>query len=388
MIPLSYSLRSLLRRPLTVIVTLVGLTVVVAVFAAMLMLSSGVRETLAKSGSPDNFLVLRDGATSEAVSGVSRDQVRLFSALPELAKSPSGAPLVDPELALIGGFDRVDGTGRANVAIRGVGPLAMQIRPTVKVVEGRAPSQGTSEVMIGKGIVGRYTGFELGNKVNFARRDWQIVGVFTADGAAFESEVWGDVDQLADAFQRISAYSDIVGRTVDGSVKALAARLAGDPQLSTMMAEREDSFFDSQSSSLRTLINVLGWVVAIFFAIAAALGAMITMYAQVASRIREVGTLRAIGFKRRTVLWVFLRETILLSLAGGLIGTGIAALTSLVTFSLTNGDTFTDITFKFHFAPSVGVTALIFAFLMGVIGGFLPAVRAARLAIVSATRGT
>jgi putative ABC transport system permease protein len=388
MIPFSYSVRSLIRRPLTVVVTLTGLAAVVLVFTAVLMLSSGIKETLASSGSPDNFIVLRDGATSEAVSGISRDQVRLFSAESELAKAPNGQPLIDAELALIGGFDRVGGAGRANVAIRGVGPLALQIRPTVKVIEGKVPGAGTSEIMIGKGIVGRYEGFHLGDHLTFARRDWNVVGIFSAEGASFESEIWGDVDQLSDAFSRVSAYSEIVGRTAQADqLTALGARLASDPQLSTVTVQREDKFFDTQSASTRTFVTVLGMFVAIIFAVAAALGAAITMYAQVASRVREVGTLRAIGFKRRVVLGVFLRESVLLSLTGGAIGLAVASLGSLVTFSLTNNNTFTDITFHFKFGPNIVVAAAIFALVLGVLGGFLPALRASRLSIVSATRG-
>ena len=315
-------------------------------------------------------------------------QLRLFSAEPELAKAPDGRPLIDAELALIGGFDRRDGTGRANVAIRGVGPFALQVRPTVVVTQGRAPTAGTSEIMIGKGIVGRYEGCQLGEHMNFARRDWQVVGIFSAAGASFESEIWGDADQLADAFSRISAYSDIVGRTAQpGQLASLSAKLASDPQLSTMTAEREDKFFDSQSASTRNFVTVLGLFVAIIFAVAAALGAAITMYAQVASRVREVGTLRAIGFKRRSVLWVFLRESVVLSLSGGLIGLGIASLGSLVTFSLTNNNTFTDITFHFKFGPNIVIASAVFALAMGLLGGFLPALRASRLSIVAATRG-
>ncbi len=388
MIPLSYSVRSLLRRPLTVMVTLSGLSAVVLVFAAVLMLSAGVRQTLASSGSPDNFLVLRDGATGENNSILSRDQVRLFSAAPELARAANGQPLIDAELFTIACFDRADGTGRANVAVRGVGPLVLQLRPTVKVTQGRVPTAGTSEVMIGRGLVGRYPGAQLGDHLAFARRDWRIVGVFSAGGAAFESEIWGDVDQISDAFQRNGLFTDIVGRTAErGAFARLGARLAGDPQLSTLKAQREDVFFDSQSESTRRFVSVLGLFVACIFGVAAALGAAITMYAQVAGRVREVGTLRALGFKRRAVLGVFLRESVLLSLVGGAIGLAGASLCSLVTFSLTNNNTFTDVTFHFSFSAGVAVASFGFALSMGLLGGLSPAWRASRLSIVSATRG-
>jgi ABC-type antimicrobial peptide transport system permease subunit len=389
MIPLSYSVRSLARRPLTVIVTLVGLTLVVLVFAAVLMLSNGVRDTLSRNGSPDNFLAVRDGATSEATSLVSLDQVRLFSAEPELVRGADGQPLADAELVVIGSFPRPNTTGDANVLVRGVGPRALAVRPTVKVVEGRAPHPETSEIMIGKGVVGRYAGFQLGSKLNFAKRDWDIVGVFEADGSALESEIWGDVDQVSDAFSRRSAYSEIVGRLQDRAtgIALLQGKVASDPQLSTLKIWREDAFYDTQSEKLRNLITGLGLFVAIIFSIAAALGAAITMYAQVAGRVREVGTLRAIGFRRRSVLGVFLREAVLLSLAGAVLGIALASLFSLTSFSASNQDSFTDVTFHFRFGLGIAIKSLIFAILMGLLGGFSPAWRASRLSIVSATRG-
>jgi ABC-type antimicrobial peptide transport system permease subunit len=389
MIPLSYSVRSLSRRPFTVIVTLLGLTLVVLVFAAVLMLSHGVRETLAKNGSPDNFVTLRDGATSEATSIVSIDQVRLFSAEPELVRGTGGQALVDAELVVIGAFERPDAVGTANVLVRGVGPQALAVRPSVHVAQGRAPHPETSEVMIGKSLVGHYAGFQLGSKLSFAKRDWEIVGVFDADGAAFESEIWGDVDQISDAFSRHGAYSEIVGRAQDRNtgVALLQGKVASDPQLSTLKVWREDAFFDTQSASLRNLILGLGLFVAVIFSAAAALGAAITMYAQVAGRVREVGTLRAIGFRRRSVLMVFLREAVLLSLVGGVLGTALASLFSLASFSASNQNSFTDVTFHFRFGPDIAIKALLFALVMGLLGGFSPAWRASRLSIVSATRG-
>jgi putative ABC transport system permease protein len=270
MIPLSYSVRSLSRRPVTVIVTLVGLTLVVLVFAAVLMLSSGVRETLAKNGSPDNFLAVRDGATSEATSLVSIDQVRLFSAEPELVRGAGGQALVDAELVVIGSFPRPNSTGDANVLVRGVGSQALAVRQTVKVTQGRAPHPETSEIMMGKGLVGRYAGFELGSKLSFAKRDWEIVGVFESDGSALESELWGDLDQISDAFSRRGSYSEIVGRLQDRSsgIALLQGKVASDPQLSTLKIWREDAFYETQSASLSKLINGLGLFVAVIFSAA------------------------------------------------------------------------------------------------------------------------
>jgi ABC-type lipoprotein release transport system permease subunit len=387
MIPYLYSLRSLARRPLTATVTVIGLSLVVFVFAAVLMLSRGVHETLARNGSPDNALILRDGATSEATSILSRDQVRLLSAEPEFAVAKDGSPLLDAEVVVIGSAQRVDGAGTANVGLRGIGDKALAVRDSVHLVRGRAPQPGTLEVMIGAGIEGRYVGSRIGESLAFSRRQWPVVGVFEAGGSGFESEVWGDCQQLLDAYSR-PVFSEVVARVRDRTALAtLVGKIAADPALSTTKVWREDDFFDAQSETLRRFVTMLGTFVAIIFAIAAALGAAITMYAQVAGRIREVGTLRAIGFGRRTVLAVFLREAVLLSVFSGIIGTLAASALSLVTFSTMNMQSFTLVTFHFSFGPGVAVAALVFSMVMGVAGGFSPALGAARLTIVNAVRG-
>lgn len=387
MIPLAYSVRSLMRRPLTATVTVIGLSLVVFVFAAVLMLSRGVRETLAKNGSPKNALILREGATSEGVGLLTRDQFRLLAALPEVATGQDGQPLIAAELVVVGELPRVDGTGSANAAMRGITTASLAIRPSVKILRGRAPRPGTLEVMVGAADEGRYIGSRLGESLSFARRQWPVVGVFEAGRGAFESEIWGDAQQLMDAFDR-PAFSDAVLRLRDSkALGSLAGRLAADPELSTLKPWREDRFFDSQSETLRRFVVMLGAFVAVIFALAAALGAAITMYAQVAGRLREVGTLRAIGFGRRTVLAVFLREALLLSLVGGLLGMTAASLLALVSFSTVNQQTFTLITFHFSFDLGIALGALAFSLAMGLIGGFAPAVSAARLSIVTSIRG-
>lgn len=387
MIPLSYSIRSLLRRPLTATVTIAGLSLVVFVFVAVLMLSRGVQETLASSGSPGNALILRDGASSEATSGLSRDQVRLLAAQPEIAVSSSGRPLIAGELVLIGGLPRSDGAGNANVSLRGISESSLEVRNTIKIVTGRAPKRGTQEVMLGKSLEGRYVGARPGESIKLARREWQVVGVFEAGGSAFESEVWGDAQVLMGAFNR-DGFSDAVLRLKDAaSLDTLKAKLAADPQLSSTKVWREDRFFESQSENMRRFFTVLGTFVAVIFAIAAALGAAVTMNAQVAERIREVGALRAIGFSRTTVLGVFLREAILLSVVGAAVGTVLASLLSMVKFTTMNWQSFTEVTFRFGFGPDVVVAAFIFSLVMGTVGGFSPALGAARRPIVASLRG-
>ena len=387
MIPVSYSVRSLLRRPLTAAVTIAGLALVVFVFAAVGMLERGVRETLASNGSPNNAMVLRDGAASETVSLLTRAQVRLLSASPELVMDSDGQPLLAGEVVVIANLRQVVGQAGANVGIRGLSPKSLVIRDAVRVIAGRLPNPGTSEVMVGRSAAGRYVGSALGQSISVARRDWPVVGIFAARGSGFESEIWGDALQIMDAFNR-TVYSSAVLRLRDPAALATLTRLlASDTQLSTAKIWREDRFYDAQSESLRRFINLLGSFVAVIFALAAALGAAVTMNAQVAGRIREVGTLRAIGFGRATVLGVFLRESLTLSAVSGLLGLLAASLLSRVGFSTLNQQSFTLITFHFSFSFEVAVAAFSFSLAMGLIGGFLPAWTASRLPIVTAIRG-
>jgi len=389
MIPISYSIRSLARRPLTSVMTIGGLSLVVFVFAAMLMLSRGVHDAMAKNGSPKNAMILRDGATSEAMSSVSRDQFRLLQASPEIAADAQGAPLLAGEVVVIGNLPRsgadADEHG-ANVGVRGIMPASLAIRDTVRVVKGRLPRPGTLEVMVGSAVEGRYKGSRLGESLSFARREWPVVGVFSAAGSAFESEIWGDQQTLADAYNR-QGFTDVVLRLKDpGALPALSARLAADPSLSTLKPWREDLFFDAQSETLRQFIVGLGAFVTVIFALAAGFGATVTMYSQVANRLREIGTLRAIGYRRFPVLSVFLREAILLSVLSGVIGMAAASLLSLASFSTLNNQSFTQISFHFHFGPDVALSAVIFSLAMGLLGGFVPALSAARQGIVNAVR--
>ena len=389
MIPMSYSVRSLARRPLTSMMTIGGLSLVVFVFAAMLMLSRGVHDAMAKNGSPDNGMILRDGATSEAVSSVSRDQLRLLQASPEIAADAQGNPLIAGEVMVISNLPRIDAapnTPGANVGVRGVAPASLQIRNSIKVVKGRLPRPGTLEVMVGASVEGRYPGSRVDETLSFARRQWPVVGVFTAGGSAFESEIWGDEQSVADAYNR-QAFTDVLFRLKGkDALSALASRMAADPSLSTLKAWREDEFFDVQSETLRSFIVGLGAFVTVIFAIAAGFGATVTMYSQVSNRLREIGTLRAIGYRRFTVLRVFLREAILLSVLSGVIGTAAASLLSLASFSALNTQSFTQITFHFHFNADVALSALRFSIAMGLLGGFVPALSAARQLIVNAVR--
>jgi ABC-type antimicrobial peptide transport system permease subunit len=388
LIPFSYNVRSILRRRFTAAATAAGLGLVVFVFAAVLMLARGVEDTLKSAGSPQNAIILRKGSTSELTSIMPREAAKVFMAEPSIAAGPGGKPIASPEVFVIFQLTRKGDSGPANVAFRGLTPDGWTLlrAESTKVVEGRLPQWGTSEVMIGRGVRGRYNGADLGQQINIARRLWTVVGVFDAGGSALESEIWTDADQLMDAARR-TGFSTLTARLrSQGELGQLQAVADADRRYN-LEAKREDLFYEEASGALSRFISALGTVVAIFFAFGATLGAMITMYAQVSSRVREVGTLRALGFRRTAVLFSFLVESTLLALLGAVIGAAGASLLSNVSFSTINFASFTEIKFRFQFSADVGVRAAVFALFMGLLGGLLPALRAARLQIAEATKG-
>ena len=387
MIPLAYNVRSILRRRFSAFATAAGLGLVVFVFAAVLMLARGVQETLKSTGSRDNAIVLRKGSTSELTSFLPRDAAKTFAADPTVAIE-GGRPVASPELFVIFQLQRADGNGTANVGFRGVTKDGWELlrSKSIKVVEGRLPQWATSEVMLGRSTVGRYKGARVGDSISIARRQWLVVGIFDAGGSGFDSEVWADADQIADAARR-TGYSIVTVKLKDPSeFDGLRATVDADPRWN-LEAKREDLFYEEAAGPMATFIQVLGTVIAVFFAFGATLGAMITMYAQVATRVREVGTLRALGFRRRSVLGSFLVESLILALLGSVAGCILASLLGAATFTTTNFGSFTEIKFRFHFAPEIALKATVFAVLMGLFGGLLPAARAAGLQIAEATKG-
>jgi len=386
-IPLAYNVRSILRRRFSAFATVGGLGLVVFVFAAVLMLARGVRETLKSTGSRENAIILRKGSTSELTSFLPRDAAKTFAADSTVAIE-GGRQVASPELFVIFQLQRADGNGTANVGFRGITKDGWELlrSKSIKVVEGRLPQWATSEVMLGRSTVGRYKGARVGDSISIARRQWLVVGIFEAGGSGFDSEVWADADQIADAARR-TGYSIVTVKLKNPSeFDGLRATVDGDPRWN-LEAKREDLFYEEAAGPMATFIQVLGTVIAVFFAFGATLGAMITMYAQVATRVREVGTLRALGFRRRSVLGSFLVESLILALLGSVAGCILASLLGVATFTTTNFGSFTEIKFRFHFAPEIALKATIFAVLMGLFGGLLPAARAAGLQIAEAVKG-
>ena len=384
-IPLSYSFRNMWTRRLTTTLTILGVALVVFVFVASLMLADGLHKTLVATGSDENVIAIRRSSQNEVQSGVDREQANILRAVPEVETKPDGTPVVTNDMVVLIVLPKRVNNAPSNVIIRGVSLLALEIRPQVKLVEGRSWQTGTQEVIIGKSIQQRFQGCDVGGTMRFGSTDWTIVGVFDAGNTGFDSEVWGDGDIVAPAFRR-GGFSSVTMRLRRGAdFEALKARLDGDPRL-TLDFKREKVYYADQARTLSLFINILGTMVSVVFSLGAMIGAMITMYAAVSNRTTEVGTLRALGFRRRSVLGAFLLEAILLSFFGGVIGVAASSLLQLVRVSTTNFDTFSELAFHFNISPGIILSGLIFAVAMGIAGGFLPAVRASRLKIVDALR--
>jgi len=384
-IPISYVARNLFARKLTTVLTAGGMALVVYVFATVLMLAAGLKETLVATGQPDNVLVIRRGSQTEVQSGIDRTSAAIVESMPGIATGEDGEKLVSKEPVVLISLPKRDTGSAANVVIRGVTPHGLTLRPQVKIVEGRMFRPGTSEIVAGRSVAQGFRGASIGETLRFAQQDWTIVGVFDAGKTAFNSEIWGDAEQLLQAFRR-GGFSAVIFRLQDASgYEAMKRGIEGDQRLQ-LEVKPEQQFYADQSEQLAKFISYLGTTISIIFSIGAIIGAMITMYASVASRTAEIGTLRALGFPRTSILIAFLGEALLLGLVGGIVGLIGASFMQMVPISTTNFQTFAEIAFTFTLTPFIVAASLAFALFMGFVGGFLPAARAARLSIVDALR--
>lgn len=385
MIPVSYSFRNLWTRRFTTVLTAGGMALVVFVFAAILMLAEGLRTTLVETGSYDNVVVIRKGAGTEVQSGVDRGQAAIMESQPEIAIGPDGKQRLAKELVVLINLPKRGTDKLANVVIRGIGEQSLSLRPQVKLVTGRMPMPGSSEVVAGKSISDRFQGGGLGETLRFGMRDWTVVGIFEAGSTGFNSELWGDADQLMQAFRR-QAYSSVICALRDtGAFEEMQKRLSLDPRL-TFDIKRESVYYREQSEVMAKFLTILGLSLTVIFSFGAIIGAMITMYAAVANRTSEIGTLRALGFRRRSILGAFLMESLLLGLVGGCVGVFLASFMQLVTISTMNWQTFSELAFSFTLTADIAMMSIAFSLFMGFVGGFLPAVQASRMNIVEALR--
>lgn len=385
-IPLTYSFRNLWTRRLTTILTLLGVALVVFVFVAALMLSNGLRIALVSTGDDDNAIVIRRSAQSEIMSFVNREQANIIKTQPEVATMSDGGPVSSSDLVVLILLLKRENAEPSNVVVRGVAPSALAIRQKqVELIEGRMYGAGLQEVIIGKAIHERFQGCDIGGSLRMASAEWKIVGIFDGHGTGFDSEIWGDVEVMAPAFRR-PGFSSVTLKLRDrNDFGVLKTRLESDQRL-VVDVKREKDFYDEQSRMMANFIGILGTTVTVIFSFGAMIGAMITMYASVSNRTQEIGTLRALGFRRRSVLTAFLIESVFLALLGGVVGIAASSALNLITISTMNFGTFSELSFGFSLSPEIVGKALIFSVIMGLIGGFLPAARASRLKIVEALR--
>ncbi len=386
-VPVSYSFRNLWTRRLTTVLTAAGMSLVVFVFAAILMLAEGLQKTLVETGSWDNVVLIRKGSQSEVQSGIERLQASILETQPEVAVGEGGRRVFAKEVVVLISLPKRDTDKPSNVTIRGIGGQSLAMRPQVRLTEGRLPRPGSAEILAGQSVARRFAGAGIGETLRFGMRDWTVVGVFDAGSTGFSSEIWGDADQLMQTFRR-QAYSSLIVKLSDPSAfEAFKARVESDPRL-TVEAKRETRFYADQSEVMTKFLRILGMSLTIIFSLGAVIGAMITMYAAVANRTAEIGTLRALGFQRRSILGAFLVESLLLGLIGGAAGLFCASFLQLFTISTLNFQTFSELAFSFTLSAEIVWQALLFSIVMGFVGGVLPALRASRMKIVDALRTT
>lgn len=385
-IPIAYNIRSLRQRPATAASTAVGIALVVVTFIGMLALANGFRTAMVRTGRDDNVFLVRKGADSELTSAISRDNAAIIRALPQVARDSDGRPLATSDLYVVVTMARADDDGsQANVPVRGVDAMALKVRDQVHITEGRLFEPGRPEIVVGRAIAGRVAGLAVGDVVTLGTGSFTVVGQFTADGGAFESEIWGENEQLMGVF-RGPVFQSMAFRLADpAGFDAAKAAVEADPRLS-VEARREAEFFEGQSTLFASILRFLAFFVTGIMAIGAIFGAINTMDTLVSARTREIALLLTLGFKPRSVLATFLFEALLLAAVGGIIGCLISLPLHGVTTSTTNFQSFAELAFSVRLSPAILAQGFAFALVMGLIGGFLPARHAAKQVIAEALR--
>ncbi len=383
-IPLKYNLRNLAVRRTTTAMTAFSITLTVTVFVILMALAQGLQISLTATGHPLNLLILREGSQSETQSSVQRDSLQVIRYLDGIAKTENGEPWVSPELIVLINLPRRGQVQGSNVSIRGLGPEGFAMRPEFKLVEGRQFRPGLREVIVSKKIADRFQNCGLGEKLKFAKGYWTVVGIFDAGSTAYASEIWTDAEDLGQDFDR-DAYSSVYVRAMDAAALARLKKVVSDDRRLHMKPQTEKEYYESQTSTAAP-IKALGIFIAGLMAVGASFAAMNTMYAAVARRTKEIGALRVLGFSRRSILLSFIIESVLIAALGGFIGCLLALPVNGVTTGTTNFMTFSELTFDFRITLGLLVNGMIFAVVMGFVGGLFPAWRAAHEDIVTALR--
>jgi putative ABC transport system permease protein len=384
-LPLSYNIRNIAVRWKITLLAVGGISLVVAVLLVLTAMANGFRVALRATGSPENAIVTQRGSNGELTSGFTRDNANMIMVDSRVERDDRGQPLASPEIVIVASLPRQTDGSDVNVTVRGVSPMAFKVRQNVRIVEGRNFTPGLYELVVGKKAADRYQGAQVGSSIKIQRRSWNVVGVFTSEGSGFESEIWGDVDVMGPAFNRSNGYQSLTVRLKDPStVTAFAADLERNPSMQVQMAGERDYYAKQAGTTARTLV-VLAVFVGVVMGIGAVFGAMNTMYGLVASRTREIGTLRALGFSRISILVAFMIESAFLALMAGIVGC-ILALPVNAMSGATSGANFSEVAFAFRLSPIWLVIAILAAVVMGIFGGLFPSFRAARTPITAALR--
>ena len=383
-IPISYNLRNLVVRKTTTLMTALGIALTVAVLLAVLALVNGLRTAFQSSGNPLQILVMRKGSNAELNSGITRQVFQDLKSLPGIARD-AGEPMASLEMVSVVNLPSVDSPAGMNVTLRGILPVGIRMRDNLTLQGGRWFNAGQREVVVGKSVAKRYPGAQLGSKLRFGRGEWEVVGVMDGGQSATNSEIFGDLNQISSDFNRADGLSSVLLRAADAAtVPALINSLNDDRRLG-VMAQTEKAYYDSQTNTAAPL-QFLGLFISIIMAVGSSFAAMNAMYASVARRATEIGTLRVLGFSRGSILVSFLLESLLLSVIGGLAGCVLVLPLNNITTGVGSFVTFSEIAFNFHVSSSIMLTGIVFALLMGAIGGLFPARMAARKQILTALR--
>lgn len=381
-----FGLLSIPQRRGSVAAAVFGIAGVVGVLVGVLSMAVGFRKAMTSSTSPDGAIVLRSGAENEMSSGLEGPDARLVTEAPGVARTAQG-PLASAELFVIINLPKRSTGTDANVPLRGVEPSAFQVRDRLKFVQGRSFERGRNEVVVGTGAAGEFSGLQVGNKLQVGRNEWTVVGIFSAGGGPAESEIWTDATVLQDAYHRGNSFQSVYAKlTAPDAFLQFSNSICTDPRLN-VKAMRQSDYYSSQSTLVTTLIQTLGFLVASLMAIGAVFGALNTMYNSVSARTREIATLRALGFGSGAVVVSVVLESLALALFGGALGAAIAYLAfNGFHTSTVNWQTFSQVTFAFQVTPHLLVQGIVWATLIGLVGGLFPAIRAARLPIAAALR--
>jgi putative ABC transport system permease protein len=384
MIPLKYNIQSLKARGVSTVMSIVGIGIVIAVMLSMMALYNGVWRATIAFGSKDAMMVLREGAQAEISSWVTKEAYRIIRALPGIQKDDKGQPLISPEIVIAFKIPKKDDPKGSNVNARGVTQNAFLMRPYVRLVQGKMFRPGTNEIIVARRIRDRFSNMDVGDTFKFGPQTWNVVGVFDAAGTAFASEIWADVDYLGSARKR-NAYSSLLVRPVDNAAfESIKASIKGDNRLK-LQVKTEYDYYVGQTTGLLGIV-ILVFIVTAFMVAAAILATMNTMFTAVSSRKRELATMRAIGFKRRTIVAAMIIESAFVALLGGILGVLLSLPVNFISTGTVNWQTFSEVAFNFRVDQMVAAIGILLAVVSGVIGGLIPAITAARLPITRALR--